>query len=440
MGRRLASQVHHQVSRLMRGNFILREPKWYKPVLEFPPLPLPAKAPPARTSYDQRPKAQSGRQAKLRRAKNRPLPIHYIEDDIRRQFYEDHPFEAFRPATLVEKGDIQLHEVNGETWTRLRQRGRNPLPEDAIQFAVNLHQIHEVPLSKAYAQAIAQFRSLRSEHHISTTFAVLEAEELGAVFAPGEIEHAFEKEKRALSTWEKLADVDEGSLAARKRWKMIAERHVGETNWSRGVQYVKMWQAGNRVNYSPAMTRPIEENEEAFNADEEDEESEEEEEEDVEESDDEGVASRSSFDEPASRSSYDLEEEEDEGDSEEEEYDEEDEEDEDDEGSGGLLTVEELEDLLEEHLGEHEFEEDDGSLAYEEGEEEGQEELEEGQDETEEGQEEGEEGQEEGEWEEDAEEVGEWEERAAELEELVGEEPETPKSNGSEFFDFTKKE
>ncbi|KAF7347623.1 37S ribosomal protein S25, mitochondrial [Mycena venus] len=172
--------------------------------------------------------------------KKRPLPIHYIEDDIRRQFYADHPFEAFRPTTLVEKGDIEQHEVTGAGWTRLRQRGRNPTPEEyapsffssnsttAIQFTLNLKEYHKIPLSQAYARAIAQFRALRSEHHIATTFAVLEAEALGAVFVRGEIEHAFEKEKRALATWERLDDIDEGSLAAaRKRWKMIAERHVG---------------------------------------------------------------------------------------------------------------------------------------------------------------------------------------------------------------------
>ncbi|KAF8215950.1 mitochondrial ribosomal protein S25-domain-containing protein [Mycena galopus ATCC 62051] len=251
MGRRIASQVHNQVARLLRGGGLEREPKWYQPVLNFPPLPLPPKAPPARTAFDQKlkPVSESGRQPKLRRPKNRPLPIHYIEDDIRRQFYADHPFEAFRPTTLVEKGTFNC--------MRLRQRGRNPTPEDAIQFTVNLHEHHNVPLSQAYAQAIAQFRALRSEHHIATTFAVLEARALGAVFVRGEIEHAFEKEKHALATWEKLDDIDEGSLAARKRWKMISERHVGESQWSKGVQYVKMWQAGNRVNYSPAMTSLI---------------------------------------------------------------------------------------------------------------------------------------------------------------------------------------
>ncbi|KAJ7070761.1 mitochondrial ribosomal protein S25-domain-containing protein [Mycena amicta] len=254
MGRRIASQVHHQVARLMRGELIQKEPLWYQAVLNFPPLPLPPKAPPQRSAYDQKPLAPG---AKPRRQKNRPLPIYYIEDDIRRQFYADHPFEAFRPTTLVEKGDIELREETDSVWTRLRQRGRNPTVEDTIHFTLNLHQTQNYSLSNAYAHAVAQFRALRSEHHISTTIAAMEAEELGGTFVGGEIEHAFEKEKRAVATWEKLEDMDESALTSRKRWKMIAERHAGESQWSRGAAYVRLWQSGNRVDYSPVMTGPV---------------------------------------------------------------------------------------------------------------------------------------------------------------------------------------
>ncbi|KAF7302733.1 SNF2 superfamily protein [Mycena chlorophos] len=254
MGRRIASQVHHQVSRLMRGGLIKQEPIWYQPVLNFPPLPLPPRAPPARSAYDKRPLAPGG---KPRRQKVQPQPIYYLEDDIRRQFFSDHPFEAFRPTTLVEKGDVELREPDGMEWTRLRQRGRNPTVEDAIQFTLNLHHTQRLPLSDAYAFAVAQFRALRSEHHITTTIAAMEADELGGSFIRGEIEHAFEKEKRAIATWEELEDMDQSELIARKKWKMVAEPHAGETQWSRGAEYVRLWRTNNRVDYSPAMTGPV---------------------------------------------------------------------------------------------------------------------------------------------------------------------------------------
>ena len=132
MGRRIANQVHQQVSRLMRGQFIKAEPVWYKAVLDNPPLSLPPKSPPARTAYDKQP------QLKAQKAypKNpKPLPIHYIEDDLRRQFFRDHPFEAFRPSTLIESDTIAApHPVQKQGWTRLRQRGRNPSPEEYAPF------------------------------------------------------------------------------------------------------------------------------------------------------------------------------------------------------------------------------------------------------------------------------------------------------------------
>ena len=116
----------------MRADYIKQQPAWYQAVLDYPPLPLPPRAPPSRTAYDQQP-SQGSSTAKLRRHDLRPPPIYYIEDDIRRQFFRDHPFETFRPTTLVEAGSIEaLHPMQGKAWTRLRQRGRNPSPEECV--------------------------------------------------------------------------------------------------------------------------------------------------------------------------------------------------------------------------------------------------------------------------------------------------------------------
>ncbi|KAJ3514399.1 hypothetical protein NLJ89_g2400 [Agrocybe chaxingu] len=254
MVRRIASQVHQQVSRLMRGNYIKKEPAWYQAVLDNPPLALPPKAPPSRTPYDQKPATSS----KLRPHSVRPLSIYYIEDDIRRQFFRDHPFEAFRPTTLVESDRIEdPHPIAGEAWMRLRQRGRNPTPEDAIQFCLNLYQYHGMSLSDAYGRAVAQFRALRSEHHIMTSFAAQEAEELGSTFGESEVESIFEANKRSIATWERKEEMDEGIAAARKRWKAIVGRNHGPNQWTKGVEYVKLWQEGNKPNYMPALTEPV---------------------------------------------------------------------------------------------------------------------------------------------------------------------------------------
>lgn len=139
MVRRIASQVHKQVSRLTRAGFIKTPPVWYEAVLDHPPLPLPPREPPSRTSYDSSPSSPSSNQAFASTATkktqgSRPLPITYVEDEIRRQFFRDHPFEAFRPRTLTEAGAIENeHPIGGLKWTRLNQRGRNPSPEEYVR-------------------------------------------------------------------------------------------------------------------------------------------------------------------------------------------------------------------------------------------------------------------------------------------------------------------
>ncbi|KNZ74126.1 37S ribosomal protein S25, mitochondrial [Termitomyces sp. J132] len=258
----------------MRGKYIKEQPVWYQAVLDYPPLPLPPKAPPSRTEYDQQ--VKSTQTTRPKRYDPKPLPIVYLEDKIRRQFFRDHPFEAFRPTTLVEGGAIEdPNAIQGEAWTRLSQRGRNPTPEEyvhycaqtmidlnvltsAVSFTRNLYEYHKKPLSEAYATAIAQFRALRSEHQIATTFAVMEAEYLGAIFSKGEIEHAFDKEVRRLATFERREEFDEGAIAARKRWKAIIDKTEGVKDWSKGQEYVKLWKAGVRPSYAPRLTQPIE--------------------------------------------------------------------------------------------------------------------------------------------------------------------------------------
>jgi small subunit ribosomal protein S23 len=134
MVRRIASQVHKQAARLMRTEYLSEEPVWFKAVLEHPPLPLPPRKTALRTAYDlPPPRKQSAATKKMKPYTPRPLPISYIEDDVRRQFFKDHPFQAFRPTSLVEgAGIVDEHPIRGKTWTRLRQRGRNPSSEEYV--------------------------------------------------------------------------------------------------------------------------------------------------------------------------------------------------------------------------------------------------------------------------------------------------------------------
>jgi small subunit ribosomal protein S23 len=85
----------------------------------------------------------------------------------------------------------------------------------------------------------------------------MEAEHLGAVFGRGEIEHSFEKEKRGLASFERREELDEGAMAARKRWKAIVEKQHGVRQWTEGQEYVRLWKEGVRPNYAPILTQPV---------------------------------------------------------------------------------------------------------------------------------------------------------------------------------------
>jgi len=82
----------------------------------------------------------------------------------------------------------------------------------------------------------------------------MEAEQLGSVFGPSEASRTFERHKQSLATWDRKEEQDEGALAARKRWKAIVERHHGANQWTKGEQYVRLWQEGIRPDYMPAVT------------------------------------------------------------------------------------------------------------------------------------------------------------------------------------------
>ncbi|KAM5530732.1 hypothetical protein V8D89_015592 [Ganoderma adspersum] len=254
--KRIANQVHKQASRLLREGYIQREPAWFRAVLDNPPLPLPARSPPLRTHFDT-PSAATPLTPHADSKTTKPLPIKYVEDEIRRQFFRDHPFEAFRHTSLVEGAAVETeHPIRGVEWKRLRQRGRNPSPEDAVRYAVNLYEHHEMDLSSAYASAIAQFRSLRSELQVARSVALAEAEHLGMEFGPSQVDITFAKEQKALRTFRDRTAQDHTAETERKRWKAVVEREGRPDEWTKGQQYTRLWKEGVRPVYAPVFSEP----------------------------------------------------------------------------------------------------------------------------------------------------------------------------------------
>jgi len=123
----------------------------------------------------------------------------------------------------------------------------------AIRFAAHLHEHHSFPISKAYNHAVAQFRSLRSEHYISTLFAVNEAKFYGAKFAPNQLERGHTLTNRALWTWQNQGAGRRAQRVSMKgRFFAVWKGRLGVSDyWTRGIGYTRRWQKGMPPSYWP---------------------------------------------------------------------------------------------------------------------------------------------------------------------------------------------
>ncbi|KXS19294.1 hypothetical protein M427DRAFT_473454 [Gonapodya prolifera JEL478] len=96
-----------------------------------------------------------------------PPVISYPEDEIRRRFYEEHPFELLRGTTLGEDGEQSVRE-SVRDWQRgkVGEQDGEATAESAIRHALHLHTRDNLPLSVAYSTAVHAFRLARArEEH-----------------------------------------------------------------------------------------------------------------------------------------------------------------------------------------------------------------------------------------------------------------------------------
>ncbi|KAI5477063.1 mitochondrial ribosomal protein subunit Rsm25 [Pseudohyphozyma bogoriensis] len=229
--RKAARSVPDTISRLLKsGSFIKSPPPAFYPILSTPPpsslvrslAPRPTSDLPAsylaeKTPYSIAKAALDAgevltaeqkmhldnpvKYSRPTKSSKMPLPIVFKEDEIREQFFRDHPFEAYRPIHLAEGEQVVEDKgPTGEEWTELVQRSKVPTAEDAIAFTLHLHTTFALPLPAAYQTALSQFRTLRAEHETATRSAVLEAQAHGAIFFT-EIQHGLDLEEKALDQW-----------------------------------------------------------------------------------------------------------------------------------------------------------------------------------------------------------------------------------------------
>lgn len=131
-----------------------------------------------------------------------PVPIRYEEDELRKQFYSDHPWELARPRVVL--------ETNGDN-DQLRDYSRNvrspnaPLNgESVVQRQLYLlHHVPDITENQAYDIARKEFYAHRLREDIERRVAAEEAEALGADFGKSLNQRSLDIEDRMCEDWEK---------------------------------------------------------------------------------------------------------------------------------------------------------------------------------------------------------------------------------------------
>ena len=109
-------QVYRTATHLLKTSRLKARPPWLDVVYRIPPAEALVRPQPVQHHAPRKVRA-SKKASKM----FQPQVIIYPEDEIRRQFFADHPWELARPRVVLENDGKDAQALD---WSRLRQRGR----------------------------------------------------------------------------------------------------------------------------------------------------------------------------------------------------------------------------------------------------------------------------------------------------------------------------
>ncbi len=131
-----------------------------------------------------------------------PVPIRYEEDELRKQFYNDHPWELARPRVVLETtGD---NSTLRDYSRNVRSPNANLSGESVIQRQLYLlHNVPDITETQAYDIARKEFYTHRLREDIERRVAAEEAEAVGADFGKTLNQRSIEIENQTYDDWER---------------------------------------------------------------------------------------------------------------------------------------------------------------------------------------------------------------------------------------------
>ena len=109
-------RVYQAATQLLETRAIAQPPPWYTTIGSVPPGEILTRVQPPQ-HRDTRPHKRARKPSKL----FQPQYLEYEEDQLRREFYKDHPWELARPRIVLE---VDGKDAQGQDWSMLRQKGK----------------------------------------------------------------------------------------------------------------------------------------------------------------------------------------------------------------------------------------------------------------------------------------------------------------------------
>ncbi|KAJ2983644.1 hypothetical protein NUW58_g6216 [Xylaria curta] len=195
------SRVYQNVTNMLNNRVLptvkVQKPIWYNVIESIPPAetvtrPLPPQ------HKKQNPKAR--RPGRL----FQPQQLVYEEDELRRQFYKEHPWELARPRMIVE---MDGRDAERYDWSRgLRQPGMPLCGECVVQRQLwMMHNVEGMTKEKAYDIVRREFYALRQMEDVERRIAKEEAMKVGAYFGKTTMQVSMELEDQQYENWKKWA-------------------------------------------------------------------------------------------------------------------------------------------------------------------------------------------------------------------------------------------
>ncbi|KAJ5483438.1 hypothetical protein N7530_002684 [Penicillium desertorum] len=223
-------------------------PQWVNVVGEIPPAEtLIRTRPPQHELVQQRLKTVPGSskpqvvfqvQEKRRKPKKpsrlfQPVELKYEEDQLRTQFFRDHPWELARPRVLLESTGKDFEHYD---WSRIQQPGKRLDGESVVQRQLwLLNNVPDMTKSAAYDIARREFYRLRLQEDIQRRVAAEEAAAYGAEFGPSYLDIGMKMENEQYDKW--VAWARETSLVQDQRKSALSGApDLGETTESSGIE------------------------------------------------------------------------------------------------------------------------------------------------------------------------------------------------------------